>query len=131
MSKVDFPTRRPLSEAPSAKLQVENSGRIRLGSWPADVGVFDEDGCAERAALDAGGAGGWRDWIEAGNAGAVKVVSTAADRDRLTFLCQIIPRTRSAEGAELHGRLKSAQTRHNKARSLLPAARTYLALTKP
>jgi DNA-binding transcriptional regulator GbsR (MarR family) len=54
----------------------------------------------------------------------------AAGSDRLAALCQIVPHGRSAEAAELRGRLKSVQTWHKKARSLLPVARTFLALTK-
>ena len=54
----------------------------------------------------------------------------ASGSERLTSLSQIIPHGRSAEAAELRGRLKSVQTWHNKARSLLPIARTFLALSK-
>ena len=54
----------------------------------------------------------------------------AGGSDRLAALSQIMPYGRGADATALRDRLKSVQTWHNKARSLLPIVRTFLALTK-
>jgi len=53
-----------------------------------------------------------------------------AGSHRLTALSKCIPGGRGSEATVLRDRLRAMQTWHNKARSLLPLARTFLSLSK-